>query len=141
MTRVSQPAPDICRLELVTVESAGRRPRESRSEAVNQLRGAADRPTERATRDSSDRHLPGERRLLETPGTSFGINGGADVSVGHMDPLPARGADERVIVQRRNGSSSAFFRQPRQIERQVQQVVNVQHVGRGGIEHMPKLRV
>ena len=54
----------------------------------------------------------------------------ADVRFGHVHPLPAGRADERVVVQRRDDRDPALARQPRQVEREIQQVVHVQDVGR-----------
>jgi hypothetical protein len=56
-----------------------------------------------------------------------------------MHPLTSRRTHKRVVVQRGNRSDAALLRNPWQIEREIQQVVDVQHVGAGRIEHVAKL--
>ena len=58
-----------------------------------------------------------------------------------MDALSSGRADQRVIVQRRDGGDSTLLRDTRQIEREVQQIVDVQDIGAGRVEHVAKLRI
>ncbi len=91
-------------------------------------------------------HAPGsqlcvERRLSETSAASTGIDRLAHMSIGSMDPLPAGGAHERVIVQRRDDGNAAFASDSREIEREIQQVVHVQNVRLGRIQDVLELPV
>ena len=57
-----------------------------------------------------------------------GIDDVADVPIGAMDPLPARWAHERVVVQGGHHGNPLRMRQRRQVEREIQQIVDVDDV-------------
>ena len=53
-----------------------------------------------------------------------------------MNALAARRANQRVVVQRRDDRHAVRPRQPRQVERQIEQVVNVDDIRLHGAHHM-----
>ena len=63
-----------------------------------------------------------------------------DVRLRDVDALPAGRADQRVVVQRRNGRNPARASHSRQVEREIQQVVDVKDLRPRGLEHVNQLR-
>jgi hypothetical protein len=58
-----------------------------------------------------------------------------------VNPLTARGAHQRVVVKRCDRWDRALTREHRQIERQVEQVVHVQHIRPDDVEGVCELRI
>ena len=54
---------------------------------------------------------------------------------GFVHALPAGCAHQRVVVQRGHHPGAAVVREPRQVERQVEEVVDVHHVRLHGLQH------
>jgi hypothetical protein len=75
-----------------------------------------------------------ERRFGEAARTAIGIDCGANVLLGPMEPLSAGNADHRVIVKRDDGGNAALARQPRQVQRQIQQAVDVDDIRTDRVE-------
>src|SRR5204863_1113968 len=92
---------------------------EGGGDAMQQMRRA------RGPCDRREGDLSVERRLAKAPRAPFGLDDVADVLLGTMNPLPARCAHERVVMQRRDDGNAAGARDRRQVERQIQQVVNM----------------
>jgi hypothetical protein len=96
--------------------------------------GAA--PASRRAKHSPVRHLREERRLGETPRAALRFDRVADVVFRLVDALAARRTDEGVVVQCRDDRDPAAPGEGGQIERQVEQAVDVQDVRIGGFEHL-----
>ena len=58
-----------------------------------------------------------------------------------MHALTSGRTHERVVVQSGNRSDAALLRNPWQVEREIEQVVHVQHVRGRRVEHVAKLRI
>ena len=77
----------------------------------------------------------------ETPGAALGVDGLAHMGFRHVHALTARGAHQGVIMKGGDDSDSTCLRDPGQIEREVEEVMNVQHVRCRGIEDVTQLGV
>jgi hypothetical protein len=122
-----------CRPRHAARERLGQRPH-APGEGGNGPHGDARRMRPRAQR--AERHLVVKRRLAEAAHTPFGIDDRADVSLLAMKSLPARWTYQAVVMQRGDDGGTAAARQGRQIERQVQQVVDMNDVGLNGAQHV-----
>ena len=99
-------------------------------------RGAADdQAAEPAARQPGRHHLRVERRGRETAAAALRIDDLADVRLGDVHALPARRADQRVVVQRGDRGNAARPRAARKVEGQIEQVVDVQDLRLDGVEH------
>ena len=92
----------------------------------------------RGRRDHAERHPGAERRLAETARAPVNVDLVTDMAVGPVNPLPARRADERVVVQRRHDRNAGRARKRRQIKGQIEQVVDVNDVGLHRAQHVPQ---
>ena len=81
-------------------------------------------------------HLRRLRRLREAARAAIGIDLVTDVLLGAMHALAARGAHRGVVVQGRNAGDPARRRQPRQVEREIEEAVQVHDVGTQRVEQV-----
>ena len=141
MPRIREPAPDVTRIHSVFAKPSPRRYRKFRREAANEEACPAQRTPCRTARQTTRCHLSRLRRFTKTPGAALGVDGLAHVSFRNVHALTARGAHQGVIMKGGDDSDSTCLRDPGQIEREVEEVMNVQHVGCRGIEDVTQLGV
>ncbi len=62
------------------------------------------------------------------------------MALGTVDALSAGRAHDREVVERGHRRRAVGVRERRQVEREIEQVVHVHHVGRGGAQHVVERR-